>query len=244
MKSFLSTTLFICFAISLNAQAPLNYTATDCNANSKTIHTVLGTTNKAVIVLSKGVDCSICVSSAPGWQTWAAQNSSKVEVWGAITYKYNPANFNPPCTATQNWVNNHGWTSIFSFPDNNRDFVGAAMPRYYVYSPQDSSIIYEGPSSSTARSMALQASTVGIQNNELFDQINISFQNRNIQIQNVPANVKEIALFNIAGQVITEAKKQGADWNLNLKEQSTGILLLVLKSQDGVYSKKLFVNSY
>lgn len=220
----------LAFLHSAKAQIPLNFTATDCNGNSKNIHQVLGTTGKAIIIMSKGTDCSICQSSAPGWQSWAAQNTNDVEVWGAITYRYSIMNFNPPCTATLNWKSNYNWNDIFTFPDLNRDFVEIAMPRYYVYSPKDSTIVYSGPNSNTARNMALQESIVGIRENGLLSDLNYFCNASNLWIKQIPESINQIELYDIKGHQIGKFNSIGEQQQINFSGLKGGIYLIAFSS--------------
>lgn len=171
------------FSLTLVSQEPLDKTIYDCNSNSKTIQNTLGT-GKALIIAHEGVDCSICQSKAPALQTWANNNQVKVEVWAAMTYKYDPNTFSNACQATNNWVSTYNWTDIFAFPDSNRAWVQNATPTYYVYSPADSSIIYQGTSESTAQSTAISASTVGLKENLLADNIQLYYRENHLFIEN------------------------------------------------------------
>ncbi len=222
------------------AQIPSNITVSDCAGLSKNIHNVLGSTGKSIIVMSKGVDCSSCMGSAPGWQNWAGQNTTKVEVWAAMTYRYNPASFSPACTAISNWENSYNWTDIFAFPDNNRDFVEIAMPRYYVYSPQDSSIAYAGFSASVARSTALQASIVGISENDLLDEIQIQIVDRMLSLSNIPEEVSHISIYQINGQLTHQLRDPQSRLEQNLSELPSG--LYVLHFQAGKKSQSLKIS--
>ncbi len=66
------------------AQVPADRTVYNCANNSKNIYATLAI-RKSVIIVHKGVDCSICRNAVSTWQVWAAANTTNVEVRGAIT---------------------------------------------------------------------------------------------------------------------------------------------------------------
>lgn len=227
-------TLFclLLFSVSLVAQPPLDTMVTDCNGNTKNIQTVLGT-GKALIIAHKGVDCSICRSSAPNLQTFAAQNSSRVEVWGAMTWKYNQSSFTPACTETQNWKNQYNWNDIFTFADNNRAWLASGTPRYYVYSPRDSSIVWQGSNQVTATQRALQESTVGISEEQRADPVRIFGYDHRIQVLNIPSNISAIRLVNTSGQVVFEDQNVNSS-TFQINSLKNGIYFVQLE-EDGQY---------
>ena len=239
MLAVLSTFLFF----SGFAQAPANATAYDCNGNSETIYNILGT-GKSVIVAHKGVDCSICINSAPGWQTWALANNSKVRVWGAISYTYSPSQFTTlnMCTKTTQWVNTHNWNDIFTFPDSTRDWVNGGSPRYYVYSAIDSSIVYQGPNSTTARNMSLAQSTVGLRNNLLANS-HIYIAGDQLQMKNLPSTVKSVLIYNLKGQLIVQERIENENQLINLAHLNSGIYIAQFRTNNNKFeSVKLSLN--
>ncbi len=240
-KHILFLTSALLSSLFIVAQIPTNFTATDCSNTSKTIHTVLGTTGKSIIIMSKGVDCSACRSTASGWQTWASQNTTDVEVWGAITYRYNPMVFSNPCAAVNSWVNQYAWTNIFAFPDNNRDFLGPAMPRYYVYSAIDSSIVYNGSSSSTARSIALQNSVVGINELNALKAVSVSISNGQLTLSQLPNEPLQFEVYNVNGQLIQSASVNTETQSIGTSHIKSGIYLLRLGLEGKFQTRKLFI---
>jgi hypothetical protein len=88
MKKLLTVLLSLSLLI-LQGQV-MDRTVEDCNNNSNSIFNILAS-GKALIIASKGFDCSICVNRAPGWGTWATANKQQVEVWGAMTNTYSSA---------------------------------------------------------------------------------------------------------------------------------------------------------
>ncbi len=138
--------------VTLNTTAQVaDTTVTDCNANTNSIYAVLAS-GKPLIIASKGFDCSNCKSTAAALQTWASQNKSDVEVWGAMTFTY--SGNTPTCTNVSSWVSTYSWTDIFTFLDSGRHWFKNGTPRYYVYDPADSTIAYEGNRQATALSTA------------------------------------------------------------------------------------------
>ncbi|MEQ8624221.1 MAG: T9SS type A sorting domain-containing protein [Vicingaceae bacterium] len=226
MKKLLFIFLSTSFSLVAIAQ-PSNATVYDCDTNSRTIYDVLGT-GKSIIVLSKGVDCSICRNAAPGWQTWASNNKTEVEVWGAITYLYNQSNFSPPCTATNKWINDFSWTDIFTFADSSRDWYQSGTPRYYVYSAIDSTITYQGGSSSAARSNAIAQSTVGLSN--VFDnkQLLYIYSKQQIQLKQVPSSVDQFRLVDLSGRIVNEGNVNSSLLSIQVGNLNKGVYILQL----------------
>ena len=239
MKTLLIVTFTILLFGTSQAQVPLNRTVYDCVNNSKNIYATLST-GKSVIVLHKGVDCSICRGAASGWQTWAAANTTNVEVWGALTYTYSGSAFPVAnmCTLTNNWVATYGWNDIFTFPDSNRLWVQAGSPRYYVYSAIDSSIVYQGPNSAIARSTAIAQSTVGI-NKSILKDAKVYSYNGELIIKNLPNEIKALKIFNANAQLVLEKESQDKDQVINLANYEKGIYIVQFISPKGIESKKL-----
>lgn len=238
MKNF---TLFICSVLFCGlsiAQIPSNATVYDCQGNSKNIYQTLSA-GKSVIVLHKGVDCSICRNSAPGWQTWAAANSNDVDVWGAITYTYNASNFNPPCQKTTAWKSQYSWNDIFTFADSNRQWVAGGSPTYYVYSAIDSTIVYTGSNPTTARNIAIAQSTVGLKKS-ILDGSSIYYSNNSIYLKNLRDNIETLSIKALNGQTIKEIMINTNVDLINVENLPKGLYILNFKANDGKQdSKKL-----
>jgi hypothetical protein len=231
-------TLFL-FALPflLNAQ-PLNTSVTDCNNVTKSIQTTLSS-GKALIIAHKGVDCTICQGQAPSLQTWAAANKAKVEVWCALTWKYNPNTFNPACSATNSWVNTYNWTDIYTFPDYNRDCLSSGTPRYYVYSPMDCTIVFSG-GKSQAEARALQETLVGIEESSLIKSVKISTFKGAVSLSGLSPTFQEVRLYNVTGtlQQINLIKAE----KLKIQNLKSGIYILQFIGQTSVIgSKKIFI---
>ena len=240
MKKLQFLLLFtVCSFASIMAQAPANRTVYDCNSNSKNIYATLAT-GKSIIIAHNGVDCSICVNAAPGWQTWAAANTNNVEVWGAITYTYFARNFPPAnmCTITQTWKTTHNWTNIFTFPDSNRLWYQGSSPRYFVYSAIDSSIVYQGSNSTSAKNAALAQSTVGINKNVLED-AKIFASNGKVIIRNLPIGISSVKLFNIQGQLLLSQSLNSTSSTLDVSSFNKGIYIVQFSGLKGTESKRL-----
>ncbi len=232
----LSLITLILIGFSLQAQIPLVATLSDCNGTTKSIQSVLGT-GKAIIISSKGVDCSSCGNASPGYESWGAQNSAKVEVWAAMTYRFNPNNFSNPCAAIASWENQYNWSTVFAFDDANRDWVGPAMPRYYVYSPQDSSIIYNGPSFTTARNQALAASTVGIKENLNDLGIEMNRTTSQLILNDIPENFNQVSLYDLKGSRISFARVANKQVRLSIDNLSNGVYFIQVNGQTSIIEK-------
>lgn len=222
------------------AQAPANKTVFDCNGISKEIYTTLGS-GKSIIVAHKGVDCSICVNSAPGWETWAAANTGKVEVWGAITYTFNPNAFSNMCPLTLQWKNTHNWNSIFTFADSTRDWVNGGSPRYYVYSAIDSSIVYQGSSSTTARNMALAQSVVGLQKLDLIKTYNLRVANNQLLLSSTTNKIKSLQIFSIEGKLVVNQLVNETSAEISTNGFTNGMYIVLVEDENGkLGSEKVF----
>ncbi len=238
MKNLLSL-LALTFSINLSAQVPLTGSFTDCNNITKGIQSTLGT-GKAIIIAHKGVDCSICISQAPSLQTWAAQNRNKVEVWTALTWKYNPMTFSNACNSTNAWVTRYAWNDIFTFPDNQRQFISSSTPRYYVYSPVDSSIAYNGTNRNTAYSTALQLSTVGIEDNLLKQKVSFLLRGKELLVDNSLGQMVELNIYSTNGSLL----KKGiviSQSSVDLSNLNTGVVLIQFRTSTSVYTQKVLL---
>lgn len=219
---------------------PLTGSFTDCNNRTEDIQATLGT-GKAVIIAHKGVDCSICISQAPSLQTWASQNTQKVAVWAAMTWKYNPNTFAQPCPITQTWITTHSWNDIFTFPDYNRAFINNATPRYYVYSPRDSTIKYSGSNRSTAYSVALQESTVGIQSQQIRSKVKWTIYPTQIQLENTTNEELVIRIFSLNGSIVKEMTMGARNLSIDMSNESQSIYLLQIQSSTDAFTEKVFI---
>jgi hypothetical protein len=158
MKYFLTICAIIC--INISKAQNLNVTYTNCDGNTESLFDILGS-GQVVLVASKGLDCSTCISQAPANQTFAANNVGRVRVWGAMSNRYNQAN--PTCMQLASWKTTHSWNNIFMFVDADRNFEGEGYPTYYVISPVDSLVYFEGNSFTTASQKATQlADSLGL----------------------------------------------------------------------------------
>jgi hypothetical protein len=210
----------------------------DCSGNMRSIHQVLGT-GKALIVASKGFDCSICVSRAPGWGTFASSNKTKVEVWGAMTFTY--SNNIPSCAAVTNWVSSHGWSDVFTFIDSSEYYFEFGTPRYIVYSPADSSVIYTGGSHTQARTMALNASTVSniTLPENILEQLQYYMANGTLIFKNIPEGNTFVEIYNLTGKkerVFTLRKDQN---EFLINDLPKGIYLMQLRNNQLAVSRKI-----
>lgn len=230
----------ILFSVQLLAQ-PLAGSFTDCNNRTEDIQATLGS-GKALIIAHKGVDCSICRSQAASLESWAAQNSQKVAVWGALTYRYSPAAFNPACTATQSWVTQYNWTSIFTFPDNARQFAVGGTPRYFVYSPGDSTIIYAGSRRDTAFARALRASLFTSLNEiSIEDQLEWKLQNNLLSIINNSGSNVELNIYDLNGRLLITSTVGTNTSSIDLSNYSRSVIVLDFRNSTQRFSEKVLL---
>lgn len=236
MRQFYS--LLLVFSISLAASAQVSDKILyGCNGSDKSIHATLSS-GKAIVVLSKGLDCSICKNKAPAWQSWAVANLNKVEVWGAMTFTY--SNNTPNCQQVQNWVSNYNWNNIFTFVDSNEFYFQSGTPRYIVYSPADSSIVYTGIDETQARNKALSVSTIKIGLKEARLE-NFGFRMRNgiLELYNMPRKRVQVRLLNLSGQVSRSFEVNGTHKEVDISGLASGIYLLQLFDGQSSVTRKL-----
>lgn len=236
-------TVFISLIVLGTSAQVMDVSVLDCSNNSSSIYGVLGT-GKVLVVASDGLDCSICKSKAPGLQSFAAQNKTKIQVWGAMTYTY--SNNTPTCSAVNSWVSNYGWVDIFTFVDANEFWFMSGTPRYTVYSPLDSSLAYQGFDESAALNVALQIAgntTVGI--TELSKKDFYVTQSPNaIRLNNLPKGVNTIQMINLTGKVVKSASVESSDgkYTLGTIDLNAGIYLVSAQNKKGFKAvKKVYI---
>lgn len=215
--------LMLVFAISGFSQVP-DASVTNCNSATKSLHSTLGT-GKVLMIVSEGFDCVNCQNSAPGLQSFAAQNAGGIEVWAAMTYTYN-ANATPACPELDNWVSNYGWTDIFAFIDAQRNWLDAGTPRYYVYSPQDTTLAYAGFNKTSAFDKAKElATTVSLKENGT-EEFAAYWSDGLVQV-NFPDEIDlKVQLLNLTGKVIKETTLRHGNRSLSTSGMSPGLYLL------------------
>lgn len=240
MKKFLLV-IFAFLAFGVNAQKVPNSTFTDCNNNTQDIYSILAT-GKVLMIASKGLDCSICMSHAANFENFIATNDGTIAGWGAMVYNYQTNT--PTCTDVSSWNSTYGWNKIFSFVDANKDFLMSGTPRYYVINPADSTEVYSG-NFNTAKQIALQyASSVSIEE-EYFGDLKVFRQNDGIALQTSASRVNNLSvvLYNITGQqeqVWTELESGQSGYRLTVnKSLNSGVYLLRLNSNGREVTKRL-----
>lgn len=236
-------TLFISLITLAASSQVMDVSVTDCGNNMSSIHTVLGT-GKVLVVASDGLDCSICKGKAAGLQTFAAQNKTKIQVWGAMTFTY--SNNTPTCAGVINWVNTYGWTDIFTFIDANEYWFMSGTPRYTVYSPLDSSQAYQGFDENAALNKALELAgntTVGLSEFSQKD-IYVSHSPGSVRLHNLPIGTNTIQLLSLTGRVvksITAANEEGK-YSMSTSDLNAGIYLVSVQNNNGFKAvKKVYV---
>ena len=219
----------------------MNRTVEDCNNNGNSIYDVLAS-GKALIVASKGFDCSICVNRAPAWGAWATNNQQQVAVWGAMTNTYSSSI--PSCNMLNNWVSTHGWSDIYTFIDSSQYFFATGTPRYLVYSPVDSSLIYQGSNDAQARNLALNASQTGLslRQNRSLEGINFFINKGSLHFSGVPAENILVEIYNLTGQKEKVQKVSKDNAVLPLNDLAKGIYLMRLSSKGQAITRKIVLS--
>ena len=159
---FLYYTLMILLIPQLALAQVQDRTETNCDGEMRSVHQV-GDEGKPLIIATKGLDCSTCMSHAPAVGDFAEDYAGQIEVWGAMTYLYSPND--PTCPAVADWESDYGWTNIFTFLDLAEYWVeGGGLPDYRVIHPQTHEEVYLGPSWDDARDEALELLSLSIAN--------------------------------------------------------------------------------
>ena len=241
MKKIICSTIAIIGGWTIaTAQPPANATVYDCNSNSKNIYQTLGT-RKSIIIASKGFDCPICMNSAPSVQSWAAQNKTMVEVWGAMTYTYRTTL--PDCSNIASWKNTYNWNDVFMFIDSAEAWFQNGTPKYITYSAIDSSILYQGSNFTTARTFALGSSTVGLPTIQGIEQSNIYSYGGILYLNNLPESVQQISIYDLAGKLIASSPIVNTSTQMTLLERK-GISIIRLYANDGsTYQQKIMTGN-
>jgi len=217
---------------------------TDCAGSNESIYETIGQ-GKPLLIASKGLDCSICMSQAAEVQEFAAMYPA-VRVWGAMNYRYSQAL--PTCAASNIWRTTYSWNDIFMFLDLTDEWQGLSYPTYYVISPVDSLIAYQGPNFNSASEAALSLipSAVNPVNDSGFE---IVFNENNIRLNCISARCEEftkLALVNLSGQLVFSADLKysaGQSESFDIPESiSPGIYFIRLSGRKGLhYSKKVLI---
>ena len=239
MKKIFTLILSLSF-IFLQAQV-MDRMVEDCSNNTNAIYTELAT-GKSLIVASKGFDCSICRSRAAAWGTWATNNTLQVSVWGAMTNTYNSNT--PSCAMLTNWVSTYNWTDIYTFIDSSQYFFDSGTPRYLVYSPVDSSLIYQGSNEGQARTLALNASqsSLSLRQHQSLEGINFFINQGAVHFSSVPAENILVEIYNLAGQKEKVQKVSKDNAVLPLNDLAKGIYLMRLSSKGQAITRKIVLS--
>jgi len=221
MKNLLSLILAAA-TFGLSAQ---NYT--NCAGSSENLQQWLSA-GTPVLVASKGVDCSICMSQAPQLGTFAS-NNPQVRVWAAMTYKY--SNQDPSCTQVNQWSSSYGWADLFAFSDATKAFKGSYSPRYQVYAP-NGSLAYEGPSLDAASSTALGlVSGIGIGENAVLH-FSVHRGPSSLDIVGIEAGqTVAYELIDLAGRSLMRGTLTDANAAISVQGLRSGIHLLKLGNE-------------
>ncbi len=236
MKTFVSFCILLFAGIGFHASAQVsNVQVVDCQNDSSSIYQALST-GKPLLVASKGTDCSACRNRAGGLQQWAAQNTAKVTVWGAMTRIY--SSVNPDCQAVSQWIVQYSWSAIFTFIDVQRHWLDQGTPRYYVYDPRDSSLAYNGFSETDARNKALEISdqmlSVEVHKNPLRD-IALVHHKKSWKLINLPQENLVIEIVDLHGRRVEKNATDGLSgiYEYNYEGFDPGLYFLRLRNNKG-----------
>lgn len=213
----------------------------DCSNNSNSIYSELAS-GKSLIVASEGFDCSICRSKAAAWGTWATNYTPVVSVWGAMTNTYNSNT--PSCSMLYNWVSTYNWVDIYTFIDSSQYFFATGTPRYLVYSPADSSLIYQGSNEVQARTLAINASQsgLGLSQSRSLESISFYINKGALHFSAVPSENILVEIYNLTGQKEKIQKVSKDNAVLPLNDLAKGIYLMRLSSKGQAITRKIVLS--
>lgn len=235
MKHFIPTfLLFLGMTFALSAQVQ-NVEVTNCNNDSSSIYKVLAT-GKVLMIASNGVDCSYCANRAGALQTWAANNFSQVQVWGAMTKVY--TNTNPTCREVADWIVLNTWAAIFTFIDVQKQWRDLGTPTYYIYNPRDSSLAYKGISLSDAQSKALEiAGTLLSQKEEVkITKLRLNYLENSWSVVNLSPDNYVIEIVDLTGRPVKRitARAENGEINFSTANLNSGIFLVTISNKQGL----------
>ncbi len=184
-------------------------TETDCDGNQRTVYDV-GLEGKPLIIASKGLDCSICMSHANSVGIFANTYAGQIEVWGAMTFLYNQSI--PTCTQVENWENSYNWNAVFAFVDADEYWYGVGVPTYRVIHPLTQEEIYTAGNWTAASNAAIGILSLSSNNNKPLENINIKAhadgQSLHIQAENLQKAAFTVDVVNMVGQVVAKYELQ------------------------------------
>ncbi len=138
----------------------INRIETSCGLEERS---VLGSLNsgKAVLVMVTGFDCSICQSHAASIKLFSEEHQN-IEVWGAMRWQYNQDPEN--CNDIVDWNQSYAWDDLFTFLDTGDAWIQLGTPYFYVFSPENNALIFQGSDIEDAFNEAISANqfTTGI----------------------------------------------------------------------------------
>ncbi len=235
MKNFLPTfLLFIGMTFALSAQVQ-NAEVVTCNNDTNSIYDVLGT-GKVLLISSNGTDCSACANRAGALQTWAANNTANVQVWGAMTKIY--SNNNPNCREVADWIVLNTWTAIFTFVDDQKQWRDQGTPRYYVYDPRDSSLVYNGFSNTDAQAKALEIAAQVLSQKERVEILKprLTYFKNSWSIVNLSPDNYVIEIVDLTGKPVKRITKEAENGEINfsIADLNRGIFLITIRNKKGL----------
>lgn len=240
---------FVLLQINVSAQST-TFSATDCSNVQKNTFDVFDD-RKVLILASVGIDCGACQNQATLLGTIANNINDKIEIWGAMNFRYN--NATPACGELTNWRNNYGWNNVFMFIDESDTWVGDGFPTYYVIEPENRTIVKETNSFQTAKATADAILDTAFQVNSINDikndlKLNVSVANQKLMITATKATTFQKAalnLFDISGKLIenTNIELNTNTTIIDIAALNKGLYFLQLKdtNQKILLNKKILV---
>ena len=233
-----------------------NFTATDCNSTSHTLHTVLA--NGKVIVLVWIMPCLTCISDAKG--AYDAVQAFASSHPGQVLYYLIDDNGNTSCGTLNSWANTNAIGSNRTVFDNagaainENNYGGSGMPHVMVIGGGTAHTVFfnqlngsnNGPAIQSAITQALAATNVSNVNsvtapvsvypNPTHNDITVSYSLGH-------TSDVSIEVVNITGSVVKSLQydKQSAgihDTRIDLGSISNGIYLVKVHSDNGTASTK------
>lgn len=244
--------IFLVLLFSLTKTSAQNtiFSATDCSNVQKNSFDVFDD-RKVLIVASVGIDCGACQNQATLLGTIANNLNDKIEIWGAMNFRYN--NATPACGELTNWRNNYGWNNVFMFIDETDTWVGDGFPTYHVIEPETKTIVQKTNSFQTAKATADAILDTAFQVNSINDikndlNLKVSIANQKLMITTTKTTIfQKVALniFDISGKLLenTNIELSPNASTIDIASLNNGLYFLQLKdvNQKILLNKKILI---
>jgi len=211
----------------------MNRIETSCELEERS---VLGSLNagKAVMVMGTGFDCSICQSHAASIKLFSEEHDN-IEVWGAMRWQYSQDPEN--CNDIANWNQSYAWDDLFTFLDTGDAWIQLGTPYFYVFSPENNELIFQGSDIEDAFNEAINASqfATSVKHVQASDYMVMSIQG-GVELKS--RQNFSLHIYNLQGSLVFEG--QSAPF-FSVSTLKTGAYILRIKTETKTFTEKHIV---